>query len=651
MLESMMLESQGTRRNDAPRPSQRFNGSKASGGNVRPKGLPARRAVAGTLHTVTSVVDETAGVVRGVGDTTAATLGATLRLTGGAARGLGQAIQSLGEAQVVKQGPLAAPSRVFAGVYRIAGAVLTGAGNATIGIGGTVEGVTSEAARVMEDAVKMLGEPTRSLGSRLGIESPRQVPGTSQQPAGKSLRATPEQRSFPSTGKRPLLIRPRSHSLSERLARRLLREAFGSPSERTVALAPPLVVALLSAWFLGRYSRRSSDSLEMRMSSNNSPEVTSLRESSRPGLLRFRRVCRRRPGIWIWCHGACLAIVGMVVLSVDQEQQRRARIMEQGLGGFGSGAEESVRWLNMAMSAVWSPLHTASGLGAEMATYATAALAPTDDVALSISFENVTFGQSAPVLDAVRAPREAAADALLKALNAARATRPSWGGPETKVVMLEADLLWVADPGFEVFVTASAKSSVRKTLFPQLRVRLGDLVFGPVAVAVAVEAAPQGYPYVGLLALTFISVPTIDFSVTPDSLLGGAVSALPLLREALVAGITSALPVLSNGEAVLVYDLGEYLAPGLWPQPPSQDAQGETEGRGIEQHHREKWRRRNWRPWPFRPKRDELDQNRLNETEVPAKKDALSAVGSSIKRALSDLAAKIAEMDEKLSGR
>lgn len=74
-----------------------------------------------------------------------------------------------GETQVVKTGPLAAPSRVFApglhykrgvscismwiwsflcfqaGVYRIAGAVLTGAGNATIGIGGTVEGITSEA--------------------------------------------------------------------------------------------------------------------------------------------------------------------------------------------------------------------------------------------------------------------------------------------------------------------------------------------------------------------------------------------------------------------------------------------------------------------------------------------------------------------------
>lgn len=84
-----------------------------------------------------------------------------------------QAHPRFGETQVVKTGPLAAPSRVFApglqyerrvscifmwsptlswsflcfqaGVYRIAGAVLTGAGNATIGIGGTVEGITSEA--------------------------------------------------------------------------------------------------------------------------------------------------------------------------------------------------------------------------------------------------------------------------------------------------------------------------------------------------------------------------------------------------------------------------------------------------------------------------------------------------------------------------
>ena len=42
----------------------------------------------------------------------------------------------------------------------------------------------------------------------------------------------------------------------EQVARRLLRDAFGSPSERTVALAPPLTLALSVAWVLGRASRR-----------------------------------------------------------------------------------------------------------------------------------------------------------------------------------------------------------------------------------------------------------------------------------------------------------------------------------------------------------------------------------------------------------
>lgn len=139
-------------------------------------------------------MDETALLVRGVGDTTAATLGATLRLTGGLTRGLGQLVQTrrgfqslafncfqllrFGETQVVKSGPLAAPSRVFAGVYRIAGAVLTGAGNATIGLGGTVEGITSEAAKVAEDSVKVLSEPTRSLGLALRGQSRKPPPDT-----------------------------------------------------------------------------------------------------------------------------------------------------------------------------------------------------------------------------------------------------------------------------------------------------------------------------------------------------------------------------------------------------------------------------------------------------------------------------------------
>ena len=64
-------------------------------------------------------------------------------------------------------------------------------------------------------------------------------------------------------------------------------------------------------------------------------------------------------------------------------------------------------------------------------------------------------------------------------------------------------------------------------------------------IAVAMEAAPQafdvervsrcdldsvsplqGYPYVGLVALTFVSEPTVAFSITPENILGGAVSAV-----------------------------------------------------------------------------------------------------------------------------
>eukprot|EP00913_Durusdinium_trenchii_P033713 g31561.t1 len=498
--------------------------------------VKARRAMAATLDAITGTVDETAVLVRGVGDTTAATLGATLRLTGGLTRGLGQAVQTFGETQVVKSGPLAAPSRVFAGVYRIAGAVLTGAGNATIGLGGTVEGITSEAAKVAEDSVKVLSEPTRSLGMALRGQSRKPLPNSA------TAEATPNQPSASSY----LVTRPRQRRVVEQVARRLLRDAFGSPSERTVALAPPLTLALSVAWMLGRASRRPgvgtpgpiasyADHLHLEsLIPENGETSRQVSDEASVASSRGAKVCKQmkrlkrfrcrqcRPGMWLHCAG--LAIVLTVVLSVDQEQQRRARIVEQGLGVSysGSSGEESVRWLNMVLSAVWTPLQkTISGLGEELATLATFTLTATEQDALSIAFENVTFGLNPPV----------------------------------QVVMLEADFLWVADRFFEVIVKASARSSVRMNLFPQLRVRLRDLVFGPVPIAVAMEAAPQGYPYVGLVALTFLTEPAVDFSITPDSILGGAVSALPLLREALSAGL------------VLVYDLGEYLAPGLFPVP------------------------------------------------------------------------------------
>lgn len=96
----------------------------------------------------------------------------------------------------------------------------------------------------------------------------------------------------------------------------------------------------------------------------------------------------------MWLHCAGLVIVLTVVLSVDQEQQRRARIVEQGLGVSYSGTtgEESVRWLNMVLSAVWTPLQkTISGLGEELATLATFTLSAQEQDALSIAFENVTL--------------------------------------------------------------------------------------------------------------------------------------------------------------------------------------------------------------------------------------------------------------------
>ena len=38
-----------------------------------------------------------------------------------------------------------------------------------------------------------------------------------------------------------------------------------------------------------------------------------------------------------------------------EEQQRRARLMEQGLGVSNGGGEESVRWLNLLFGAAPSP--------------------------------------------------------------------------------------------------------------------------------------------------------------------------------------------------------------------------------------------------------------------------------------------------------
>lgn len=73
--------------------------------------------------------------------------------------------------------------------------------------------------------------------------------------------------------------------------------------------------------------------------------------------------------------------------------------MEQGLGvsysGEESGGEETVRWLNMVTSAIWTPLsQSISGLGEELAKLATFTLTATDKDALSIAFENVTLARN-----------------------------------------------------------------------------------------------------------------------------------------------------------------------------------------------------------------------------------------------------------------
>ncbi|CAE8604498.1 unnamed protein product [Polarella glacialis] len=522
--------------------------------------------IARVAEGVTEALDDTAGVVRGVGDATAATLGATIRLTGGLAKGLGRAVKTIGDAQIIEEG-----------VYRVAGAILTGVGNATIGLAGGLEGIaseasygqiTSEASRVAEDSVKVLGEPTRSLGAAL---RKRRKPSSRQFDA--PLRAHfPFDRATHGDG--AALNAPRRGRGSavgcwrgSRLARRCLREAFGgmSPSERTLVSRFP------------KAENGSERQAAATQAGSPSPVQQQAEPAGNVGLTSTGPNTESVPA-----QGAGLATVLMLVLSVDQEQDRRARILEQGLGlPFSGGSEESARWLNAVLSAAWSPLVASGsassrcGLSADMADLAAWAMrsAPQEGDVLSVCFENVTFGDAPPVFDSVRSPAPETAAALLDAIGSAQQSRPA-GGPQARIVLLEADLLWVADAGFEVFVRAGARSNVgRNPMLPQLRVRLADLVFGPAAVAVALEAAPQGFPYVGLAALTFVNEPSVVFSVAPEGLLGGAVSVVPLLREAIAAALTSSLPLVGEREAS-VFDLGEYLAPGLWPLPPQVPAEG-----------------------------------------------------------------------------
>jgi len=49
---------------------------------------------------------------------------------------------------------------------------------------------------------------------------------------------------------------------------------------------------------------------------------------------------------------------------------------------------------------------------------------------------------------------------------------------------------------------------------------------------VLIAVAMEGYPYVGLVALTFVSEPTVTFTTTPENSLGeGVISFLPLFAN------------------------------------------------------------------------------------------------------------------------
>lgn len=354
----------------------------------------------------------------------------------------------------------------------------------------------------------------------------------------------------------------------ERFFTRCLREAFENPSERMITLAPSLALALLAAWALGRGCGRSRGRGGGGDGQEDCPELEPT---------RVERLVRRATYV---VQGIGLTMLMLTVLRVDQEQQRHASIM-QGLE-HDAGASESVRWLNAAMAAAWSPiieeagdsrLQNRGGLGAELAHYAALSMEGTTEEGgngevLNVGVESVAFGDTPPYFGRVRAPSEHTAALLLRELGKAReAARENHTRNETfdtHVVLVEADLGWAVDEGFEIVLRASAASSVQSSLaayLPQLRLRLAKMVLGPAPVAFALEAAPQGYPYVGLVALTFVRAPDLDFSVAPVGAIGGTVTAIPLLREALTSSLIKCFP-LEEEEEIVVYDLGEYLAPG-----------------------------------------------------------------------------------------
>eukprot|EP00929_Paragymnodinium_shiwhaense_P069064 TRINITY_DN34843_c0_g1_i1.p1 TRINITY_DN34843_c0_g1~~TRINITY_DN34843_c0_g1_i1.p1 ORF type:complete len:610 (+),score=99.50 TRINITY_DN34843_c0_g1_i1:55-1830(+) len=503
------------------------------------------------------------------------------------------------ELEQVNRGPMVVPSRVAAGVYRITGALFGGVGNTTIGLGSTVEGVVAETSKLAQDSVKLLGEPTRAIGHAIqsSKKSTRWDPAeladvnlVRQEDVGAGARYYPPSSLFTRS------VAQTRRPLMERIARRCLTEAFGDPSEQAVMLAPPLAMALVAAWLVGRYGRRP---LPWPCGSANDvpPDLTSPSSGTSPVGLpssngsigstmwsrqKIWRKFRRRFSFRVcFVNVAALMVIFVVVIRSDEHTTRRRRIVE-GLSMNEIG--ESAHWFNHVFKASWSPLlpnllneRTASaGLAGELAAYAKLCLDGAGEV-LTYGVELLDLGSRPPVLDAFRKPSREISALLLDALSRARencstSERGQAHGEldavSTRVILLEADLSWASDSDGElrcrVNATSTVQSSIARKYLPYLRIRMKDFLLGPAAVAIAFEAAPQGYPYVGMMAITFVSAPRVDFSLTTvDGGLGGAITAVPLVRAAITESISELLPVASNQE-VGVFNLGEYLAPGLF---------------------------------------------------------------------------------------
>ncbi|CAK0824125.1 unnamed protein product, partial [Prorocentrum cordatum] len=533
------------------------------------------------MGAVTGTVDASADAVRVLGDAAASTLGASCRLTGALVRGLGSGVSQLGETSVVESGPLAGPSRVVGGVYRLLGATLTGVGNATVLVGGVVESVAGEASKVVEDTARVLGEPSRWAADRLRGE-PSRPRRQGQRKEGRARGASPGHSATPQGQSQRRLHHRRSPGQS-------MAGVLGAPAVRAVSVSVPLATAILLSWALGRAAREPSEAAQAQDPAQGWPRARLQHRAGR------------------WAMRSLIVVAVLLVLRVDDRALQRQLGWDGAARRLSTDEVESARWLNAGLAAVWSPLSATlmegspeglfhgpavaafvnstntsvggSGLGAELAMYAAWSLHGSGEV-LNVAVERSAFGDSPPVLDAIRAPSDRTARLLADALDEAYQNL-SVEGPRSqtaRTVLLEADVTWVADAGFEMVVSTGASSASRTDVLPSLRIRLADVVLGPAPVAILVEAAPRGYPYVGFVALTFVEPPPVDFSISPVGRIAGTVT--PLLRESLLSSINGLWP-LADKEDVFVYNLGEYLYPesrgaaaASAEPPPGEESQG-----------------------------------------------------------------------------